>query len=61
MVDDVKISIANLINKEDIHIVYDFTAINEYLTIKPYLYSIFFNLISNSVKYRRQDIPSKAD
>jgi signal transduction histidine kinase len=28
------------------------------MTIKSYLYSIFYNLISNSLKYRQHDIPS---
>ncbi|MDB5138051.1 MAG: arcB 1 [Mucilaginibacter sp.] len=56
LIDDIRISILNLINKDDIEIKYDFSGINEFLTLKPYLYSIFFNLISNSVKYRRHDI-----
>jgi len=56
LVDDIKISISNLLNKYDIKIAYDFSEIDEFLTIKPYLYSVFFNLISNSVKYRKQDV-----
>jgi signal transduction histidine kinase/CHASE3 domain sensor protein len=56
LMDDIRISILNLINKDDIEIKYDFSVINEFLTLKPYLYSIFFNLISNSVKYRRHNI-----
>jgi len=55
LVDDIKASIAHLVNKDDVEIKYDFPDINEYFTIKPYLYSIFLNLISNSVKYRRPD------
>jgi signal transduction histidine kinase len=58
MVDDIKISINNLIDKEEIEIKYDFTEANEFFTLKGYLYSIFFNLISNSVKYRRPEINS---
>jgi PAS domain S-box-containing protein len=57
LVDDIKISIANLIEGHDIKIKYDFSVINEFLTLKPYLYSIFYNLITNSVKYRRPLIP----
>ena len=30
----------------------DFSAVNEYYTIKSYLHSIFYNLIVNSIKYR---------
>ena len=46
---------SHLIDSDDIEIRYDFPDINEYFTIKPYLYSIFLNLISNSVKYRQPD------
>ena len=53
LVDDIKASIARLVDQNDVEIKYDFPEINEFFTIKPYLYSIFLNLISNSVKYRR--------
>jgi signal transduction histidine kinase len=53
LVDDIKASIAHLADKNDVEIKYDFPDINEYFTIRPYLYSIFLNLISNSVKYRQ--------
>lgn len=56
MVDDIKISIKDLIDKNNIEIKYDFSEINTFLAMKPYLYSIFYNLISNSVKYRRPQI-----
>jgi signal transduction histidine kinase/CHASE3 domain sensor protein len=56
LVDDIKTSIKNLL-KHDADIKYDFADTNELLTIKAYLYSIFYNLISNSVKYCRPDIP----
>jgi len=56
MVDDIKTSINYQVEKEDIAIKYDFSEINELLTLKPYLYSVFYNLISNSVKYRRPDV-----
>ena len=57
LVEDIKISIENLLNKHGVKIKYDFSAVGEILTLKPYLYSIFYNLISNSIKYCRQDIP----
>lgn len=46
-------SIRSLIEKENIEIIYNFDEINEYLTIKSYLYSVFYNLIINSIKYRQ--------
>ncbi len=56
LVNDIKASIINLVIDADVEIKFDFSAIDEYLTLKPYLYSIFYNLISNSVKYRRKDV-----
>jgi len=57
LVNDIKISIKNLIDNDDIEIKYDFSEIDELLTLKSYLYSIFYNLISNSIKYRQQQVP----
>jgi PAS domain S-box-containing protein len=58
LVDNIKISISNLIDKDNIDIKYNFSEVNELFVLKPYLYSIFYNLISNSVKYRRQHVHS---
>lgn len=35
----------------------DFSAISEFLSVKSYIYSILYNLISNSIKYRKPDVP----
>jgi PAS domain S-box-containing protein len=56
LVKDIKSSIKNLL-KQDIDINCDFSERAELLTIKPYLYSIFYNLISNSIKYSQPAIP----
>ncbi len=56
LVDNIKISINNLIDKYSIEIKYDFVEINEFVTLRAYLYSIFYNLISNSIKYRRPQV-----
>jgi signal transduction histidine kinase/CHASE3 domain sensor protein len=56
LVQDIKSSIKNLL-KQDIDINCDFEHKAELLTIKPYLYSIFYNLISNSIKYSQPNIP----
>jgi signal transduction histidine kinase/DNA-binding response OmpR family regulator len=58
LVEHIKISIMNLIDKNNIEIKYDFSGVNEFFVLKAYLYSIFFNLISNSIKYRRQQVHS---
>jgi PAS domain S-box-containing protein len=35
----------------------DFTAAGEVFTLKSYLYSILYNLVSNAIKYRLPDVP----
>lgn len=52
-VNDIIDSIKTLIEKEKVVINSDFSNIDEMFTIKSYLYSIFYNLISNSIKYRK--------
>lgn len=56
LVQDIKLSIEYLILKEDVTLVTDFTEINSLITVKSYLYSIFYNLITNSIKYRQQGL-----
>lgn len=51
LINDIKTSISSIIEKEDILINTNFT-INKFFTLKSYLYSVFFNLIYNSIKYR---------
>lgn len=58
LVDDIKMSINNLLEGKDIQISYDFSEGDELLVSRSYLYSIFYNLISNSIKYRRQNVAS---
>lgn len=50
-------SIQNIIRNEDIKIVTDFSAYDSIYTIKSYMHSIFYNLIINSIKYRRKEVP----
>lgn len=61
LVSNIKASIANILRIEEVTIDTDFSAINELFTVKSYLHSIFFNLISNSIKYRRQDVKPLID
>jgi len=55
LVNDIKDSVVNLYINADVEIKFNFDAVNEYLTLKPYLYSVFYNLITNSIKYRKKD------
>jgi signal transduction histidine kinase len=56
LLQEVKSSINNVICDEHVYIVSDFSAAQDISTIKSYLYSIFYNLVTNSIKYRQQDI-----
>lgn len=56
LVVDIQISIDNLIRKEEATFVCDFVQEDKILTIKSYMHSIFFNLISNSIKYRQPHV-----
>ncbi len=55
LVNSIKSSIGNLIAKEEVEIITNFE-ISRLHTVQSYLYSIFYNLISNSIKYRRPDV-----
>lgn len=55
LVEDVRSSISNLIEKEKVEIQYDFS-VNEIMALKTYMHSIFYNLISNSIKYRQPGV-----
>ena len=56
LIADVQSSIQNLIEKDNVCIKTDFRDINEFTTLPSYLHSIFYNLISNSIKYRRPNL-----
>lgn len=53
IVEDIKTSIQSLILKERVEFLVDFSACEGINTIKSYMYSIFYNLITNSVKYKK--------
>ncbi|HEY2726032.1 MAG TPA: PAS domain-containing sensor histidine kinase, partial [Parafilimonas sp.] len=56
LVEDILASIKTMIEKEKAEIQFDFTEADELLTVKSYLHSIFYNLITNAIKYRQPGI-----
>jgi PAS domain S-box-containing protein len=56
LVEDIILSLSNLIKNEKVAITRDFKAIDNFTTIKSYLHSIFYNLILNGIKYKRPDV-----
>jgi len=55
LVQVIRSSIQNLIQKENAQILTDFSFINKLTTIKSYVHSIFYNLIANAIKYKHPD------
>lgn len=58
LMNDIKIGIANLITAGKAELTSNFSEIGCIHTFKSYLHSIFYNLILNSIKYRRPDTPA---
>ncbi len=56
LVKDIKFTIVGLAETDLFQIKYDFTEVDEMLTLKSYIHSIFYNLISNSLKYKQPDL-----
>jgi PAS domain S-box-containing protein len=52
IVDDIRASIKHLIDKEHVVIDCDFEEVETVFALRSYIYSIFYNLILNSVKYK---------
>jgi signal transduction histidine kinase len=53
LVHDITGSIRNLLDKHKVLIKTDFSEIDEMFSLKVYLHSIFYNLITNSIKYSK--------
>ena len=45
-----------MINNDQVQIISDFSGAEELVSVRSYLYSIFLNLVSNSIKYKRPGI-----
>ncbi|WP_309641134.1 PAS domain S-box protein [Flavobacterium sp.] len=61
LVNDIVEGIGNLIDKDNIHIISDFSEVVEIFSIKAYMHSIFFNLITNSIKYCTPGEPARIE
>ncbi|MBN3519328.1 PAS domain-containing protein [Algoriphagus lutimaris] len=57
IVSDIQTSLNNILKKEQVNFNLDFNKVDIIFTIKSYIYSVFYNLISNSIKYRISNIP----
>jgi len=57
LIDNIITSIQDIIMRDNVKVIFNFEAITEFYSIKSYLHSIFYNLISNSIKYKQKNIP----
>jgi len=55
LVNDIVLSIENIIEKHRVQIKVDFSEVGKIFSLKPYMHSIFYNLISNSIKYSKPE------
>jgi PAS domain S-box-containing protein len=53
--DDLRASMSTLVEVNRVDFRVDFSDVDEILTLRSYMYSIFYNLITNSIKYKRAD------
>jgi PAS domain S-box-containing protein len=56
LIDDIKVQIRPLVKKQNVKIVTNFNSVDALFTIKSHLYSIFYNLISNSIKFHKPGV-----
>ena len=56
LVEEIRSSMGPQLKENNVSIRCDFTQLEEIQTLRSYMHSIFYNLISNSVKFRRADV-----
>ncbi len=61
IVDDIKTTISNIIDNKAISIYTDFSEVETFDTVRNFMYSIFYNLITNSIKYKQPGLPLICD
>lgn len=55
IIKDISTSMEQLFKAQNVELILDFKQVEKIVSIKPYLHSIFLNLISNSIKYRKAE------
>lgn len=61
LMEEIRSSMGTQLQEKHVTIHCDFTELEEIQTLKSYMHSIFYNLISNSVKFRRADADPHID
>jgi len=55
LINDITSGMHHLIENHSMSLLTDFSEVDKIITIKSYLHSVFYNLISNSIKYKQKD------
>ena len=56
LMEDVLLNLRQIIDAEHARITYNFNAVDRVVAVKSYMYSIFYNLVSNGIKYKQPNI-----
>jgi len=56
LVNDIRVNMQHIIANENVYFECAFDEVDAIFTIRSFMYSIFYNIISNSIKYRRTGI-----
>lgn len=59
LIDEIETGMVNVIADQKVNIATDFNAIDEFRVVRSYMYSIFYNLITNSIKYVKKDVTAR--
>lgn len=57
LVDDLRVALSKEISENMVTIKTDFATVMNIYSLKSYLYNIFYNLITNSINFRKQQLP----
>lgn len=57
ILEGIKISVYNTSISKKVKFKCSFDEVDSIFTIRSYMYSVFYNLLSNSIKYRKPDLP----
>jgi PAS domain S-box-containing protein len=57
LIDDISLSIDNILKNKNVTIRTDFNNVGKIVSVKAYLHSILYNMIINSVKFHKPDVP----
>ncbi len=61
VVKEVSVSIGKALKNQNVIIISDFDTVDTFFSVKRYMYSIFYNLIYNSIKYQKPGVAARIE